>query len=217
MILKKSFLIILFAILAIVLILGLLKNPPKVSEMANHVADNLSQSGVLNPVTATLINFRGYDTLLEIAVIFLALMVAFSLGFKTPKFIEEKTSPIILGFVGLFVPLIWMLSGYLLWVGAFAPGGAFPAGALLCSSGWLIYKTGNFNFLSNRSFLLNFLYSFGFLVFLSYGLVSLIIFKSFLKFPANWAGEIIFCIESATVISLGFILFFFINPKSSNL
>ncbi len=35
----------------------------------------MAASGVEHPVTAVLLNFRGYDTLLEIAVLLLALLV----------------------------------------------------------------------------------------------------------------------------------------------
>ena len=38
------------------------------------VAAHLAESGVTHPVTAVLLNYRGYDTLLEIAVLLLALL-----------------------------------------------------------------------------------------------------------------------------------------------
>ena len=40
--------------------------------LGNDVAANLDRSGVSNPVTAVLLNFRGYDTLLEVMVLLLA-------------------------------------------------------------------------------------------------------------------------------------------------
>ena len=42
--------------------------------------DALAQSGTENPITAVLLNFRGYDTLLEMAVLTSALMGVWALG-----------------------------------------------------------------------------------------------------------------------------------------
>ncbi|MFT5651468.1 MAG: multisubunit Na+/H+ antiporter MnhB subunit, partial [Yoonia sp.] len=39
------------------------------------VSERLLESGVTNPVTAVLLNFRAFDTLLEIAVLFVALIL----------------------------------------------------------------------------------------------------------------------------------------------
>ena len=40
----------------------------------------METSGVRNPVTAVLLNFRGYDTLLEMGVLLVALLGVWSLG-----------------------------------------------------------------------------------------------------------------------------------------
>ena len=45
--------------------------PPFSDRMQQLVASNMAASGVENPVTAVLLNFRGYDTLLEIGVLLL--------------------------------------------------------------------------------------------------------------------------------------------------
>ncbi len=39
----------------------------------------MDRSGVTHPVTAVLLNFRGYDTLLEVAVLLIALVGTWSL------------------------------------------------------------------------------------------------------------------------------------------
>ena len=46
--------------------------PPLPNQMLALVSSNMPISGVDNPVTAVLLNFRGYDTLLEIGVLLLA-------------------------------------------------------------------------------------------------------------------------------------------------
>ena len=43
-------------------------------DLPEAVAAHMAESGVEHPVTAVLLNFRGYDTLLEVAVLLLALL-----------------------------------------------------------------------------------------------------------------------------------------------
>ncbi|MDP3892698.1 hydrogenase subunit MbhD domain-containing protein, partial [Nocardioides sp.] len=46
---------------------------------AGLVADRVGESGVEHPVTAVLLNFRSYDTLLEVAVLLVAILAALAL------------------------------------------------------------------------------------------------------------------------------------------
>ena len=102
--------------------------------LGNDVAANLDRSGVSNPVTAVLLNFRGYDTLLEVMVLLLALLGAWSLGLSSPR--REAAPGLVLDTLSrLLVPLLILVAAYLLWVGAHAPGGAFQAGAVLAAAG----------------------------------------------------------------------------------
>lgn len=48
--------------------------------LAQEVTANLAESGVSNPVTAVLLNFRAYDTLLELAVLLAAALGILALG-----------------------------------------------------------------------------------------------------------------------------------------
>ncbi len=50
------------------------------------MAANLADSGVTNPVTAVLLNFRAYDTLLELAVLLAAVLGIFALGPARPGY-----------------------------------------------------------------------------------------------------------------------------------
>ena len=59
---------------------AVLSLPDQASKLNGMVEANLQASGVHNPVTAVLLNFRGYDTLLEMAVLLLALIGVWSLG-----------------------------------------------------------------------------------------------------------------------------------------
>ena len=104
--------------------------------LAGQVAANLADSGVTNPVTAVLLNFRAYDTLLELAVLLAALLGIFALGPARPGF--KEGGPVLDGLIRWLVPLLVVTGGYLLWVGAHAPGGAFQAGALLAAAAVLM-------------------------------------------------------------------------------
>lgn len=105
------------------------------------VSERLADSGVTNPVTAVLLNFRAWDTLLEIAVLFVALVLVRIVAPAHPK-------PVVLGelvipFARIVVPMTAFFAGHLLWQGASVPGGAFQAGAML-TGGLLVLFLGGF-------------------------------------------------------------------------
>ena len=95
--------------------------------------ENLATSGVSNPVTAVLLNFRAYDTLLELAVLLTAVLGIFALGPARPGY--RSAGPVFDSLAHWLVPVLILTAGYLLWVGAHAPGGAFQAGAILAAAG----------------------------------------------------------------------------------
>ncbi len=119
-------LLALFAVLA----LAVLVLPPAAPGLSAAVAARIGESGVSHPVTAVLLNFRGYDTLLEVAVLLLALIGTWSVG-TARGCGGTAPGPLLLHLPRLLMPLMVLVAGYLLWVGAHAPGGAFQAGALL--------------------------------------------------------------------------------------
>jgi len=119
-------------------VLSLSSQAPGLSEW---VTENLKNSGVSNPVTAVLLNFRGYDTLLEMGVLLLALLGVWSFG-GVPEQRESSPGPVLDMLPRLLVPVLILISGYLLWVGAHAPGGAFQAGSVLGAAGVLLILAG---------------------------------------------------------------------------
>ena len=109
--------------------------------LGEMVASNLDSSGVSNPVTAVLLNFRGYDTLLELSVLLVALLGVWSLGGKSRQ--AASAVPLLLSHLQqILVPVLILVSGYLLWAGAHAPGGAFQAGSVLGAAGVLLLLSG---------------------------------------------------------------------------
>jgi multisubunit Na+/H+ antiporter MnhB subunit len=120
---------------------ALLAAPPRHTGMAPEVAAELAGSGVSAPVTAVLLSFRAYDTLLEIAVLLLAVIAAWAqrLPRQDP---DLPAAALLVGVVRLVVPVMVLAGGYLLWRGSHAPGGAFQGGAVLAGAGVLLALAG---------------------------------------------------------------------------
>lgn len=109
---------------------------------------NLHLTGVANPVTAVLINFRGYDTLLETVVLLIALIGVWSLAADrfwggAPGAEQQATPQGVLAYFGRVLPPVGLLLGaYLVWTGSSAPGGAFQGGTVLAGVLLLVWMAG---------------------------------------------------------------------------
>jgi multisubunit Na+/H+ antiporter MnhB subunit len=168
--------------------------------LPSAIAANLASSGVSNPVTAVLLNFRAYDTLLELAVLLTAVLGIFSLGQATPGY--QPAGPVFDGLVRWLVPALILMAGYLLWVGAHAPGGAFQAGATLAAAGVVLRLAGRSGTGLPDGFALRIVMAAGVGVFLLVGLSLLLLGRPFLGYPPAWAGALILLIETAAMLSI---------------
>jgi multisubunit Na+/H+ antiporter MnhB subunit len=173
----------------------------------------MENSGVENPVTAVLLNFRGYDTLLEIGVLVLALVSALSVGPVAAAPSGSAPKSILLLLLRLLLPFIILLSGYILWIGKYAPGGAFQAGAILAGGG-ILYAAATDRRVRLAAGMAGPAVSAGLLAFLLVGLATLIFRGQFLTYPVAFAGALMLLIEAAATVSIGTILaLLFIGPK----
>jgi len=179
--------------------------PEKAAGLLQPVMVHLPASGVTNPVTAVLLNFRGYDTLLEMFVLLQALLGVRALGGTTQQQ-ESGPGPVLDILVRLLVPLLILVAAYLLWVGAHAPGGAFQAGSVLGAAGVLLLLAGwrPDNTLPERAFRL--LLIMGPAAFVILGLVTLMLYEHLLEFPPAHAGTLILLLETAATVSIGITL-----------
>ncbi|XWX02505.1 hydrogen gas-evolving membrane-bound hydrogenase subunit E [Aggregatilineales bacterium SYSU G02658] len=176
-------------------------------ERLNLVArERLTESGVANPVTAVLLNFRGYDTLLEVAVLLLAVIGIWSMARYARVWIKVPDTPVLAAFVRLVLPLMVLVSGYLLWLGADAPGGAFQGGAVLGGMGilWIAAAVWLPDFQFQR--FARVMLVLGLIAFVGASTLLLALEGSFMEYPAGEAKNWILVIESAAMISIGMTL-----------
>jgi multisubunit Na+/H+ antiporter MnhB subunit len=178
---------------------------PESAGLREAVTAQMDRSGVSHPVTAVLLNFRGYDTLLEVTVLLLALIAAWSLRLAPPGRSPERPGLVLRELVRLLVPVLIVLAGYLLWLGAHAPGGAFQAGALLAGAGVLLALVEVRPLGATPPFALRLLAAAGVLVFLAVALLAMWGGR-LLEYPPEWAGLLILAIESAATVSIGLAL-----------
>ena len=198
---------ILLAALLFALVLGgaMLDLGPAPVDLRPAVAAHLDASGVQHPVTAVLLNYRGYDTLLEIAVLLLALFGILAVAPPGQPGRPTPADPMLQTLARLAVPLMLVAAGYLLWAGAFRPGGAFQAGAVLAAALVLLHLTGQLAGWPQPGARLRWGLAAGFLVFLGVA-AALLLQGSLLQYPPAWAGLLILLIEFALTLSLGLIL-----------
>ncbi len=175
---------------------------PAATGPAALVALNLDASGVINPVTAVLLNFRAYDTLLEMIVLLLALLGVWSLGAAAvaraglPGSVLDALSR-------LLVPVLLMVAAYLLWVGAHAPGGAFQAGSVLGAAGVLLLLTGWRLHTGLVALPLRLVLVAGSFGFTAMAVVTLLLEGHLLEYPPAQAGLLILLLEAAATLSIG--------------
>lgn len=164
------------------------------------VSERLAESGVSNPVTAVLLNFRSWDTLLEIAVLFVALLLVSILAPARPQ--PAELGQLVLPWARVVVPLCIFLAGHLLWQGAFAPGGAFQAGAVM-AGGLIALMLCGFVAPTTRVLSWGTLFALsGLAVFALAALVAEVLTGTLLRYPDGAAKIWILVIEGALTLSI---------------
>jgi uncharacterized MnhB-related membrane protein len=175
------------------------------------VAGMLSDSGVDQPVTAVLLNFRAYDTWIEMFVLFAALVGAIVLrgeiySSAQDGSLQSADLPLNL-FVRTLAPIAVLAAGYLLWAGSFRAGGAFQSGALLGALFILVFAGGD------RVMSVDFLYkrwrwlaSAACFSFLALALIGLLQGGILLRYPAPMAGPLILVVETFSALAIAFTL-----------
>lgn len=207
----RLFAILCAGLLAAALAAAMTGLPPAPVRLPAEVAANLPQSGVEHPVTAVLLNFRGYDTLLEVAVLLLALIGMLAAGAGRERAIRGKAGggapaePVVQALARHAAPLMALAAVYLLWAGAHRAGGAFQAGAVLAAAAVLLDLARLLPAWASPGRWLRIGLTGGLLVFLALA-VALSGQGALLQYPPQQAGALILLIESALTVTLSLIL-----------
>ena len=175
--------------------------------LAPAVAAQAEASGVLHPVTAVLLNFRSYDTWLELIVLVIAATGALQ-GRLQAAPLESRLAgdPLAAWLLTALIPLTVLAAGYLLESGAYAPGGAFQAGAVLAATLVLLHLTGRRTLTALPTALVRVGLVLGAAVFALAAAAGLVLENALLAYPPALAGAVIVAIESAATISIAIAL-----------
>ncbi|WP_035415544.1 Na(+)/H(+) antiporter subunit B [Ferrimonas kyonanensis] len=176
--------------------------PEHAVSLSETVAAKMEESGISNPVTAVLLNFRGYDTLLELAVLLAALLGVWSLRIAS---VSRQWNPgqVLDTMSRQLVPVLIVSAGYLLWAGTNAPGGAFQAGSLLGAAGVLLLLCG---WRIDNRFIglpLRLLLASGLGLFVLTGVALAAADGAFLQYPPSVASQLVVVIEAMATLSIG--------------
>lgn len=205
---KAAAVVLAAAALAAALIAAMLDLPAPAVNLPAAVAARMEASGVAHPVTAVLLNFRGYDTLLEIGVLLLALLVVLAVSphkEESEGAAQVSAEPVLQVLARIAVPLMLLAAVYLLWAGAHRPGGAFQAGAVLAAAAVLLHLAGLLPGWSAPASPLRAGLAGGFLIFLA-AAAALLAQGALLRYPVDAAGALILLIEAGLTVSLGLTL-----------
>ena len=171
------------------------------------VMDTLASTGLDNPVTAVLLSFRGYDTLLEITVLLAALLSSQAvtrLDYPDRSILtQQPDTPLIGALLAMIVPLSVLVSVHLLKAGSVGTGGAFQAGAVMAGCGVILALSGRLSSSGQPNHLINLGLSIGVLTFIGLGLSPLLYGQPVLALPDVWA---VYLLESTMMISIALIL-----------
>jgi multisubunit Na+/H+ antiporter MnhB subunit len=197
--------LLLLAVLLAVLAWGFLAGPPATG-LGRAVDDALADSGVQSRVTAVLLNYRAYDTLLECFVLWLGVAALWSLRPSVPLSHAEAVDPVLHSLLRFLVPLMVLVGGYLLWAGSNQAGGTFQAGAILGAAGVLLVLTVSPLLAVLPRALLPWGICLGPLLFLAVAVGSMVLDGVFLGYRREKAALIIVFLEVVTAGGIGLAL-----------
>ena len=114
----------------------LLQNlPTSVSRAGDALLQLNSQEGVANVVTTVVVYFRGFDTLGEIAVLFIAsLGLGLMLSSNSKCDIKAESNFMLKTASTILFPIIMLYGMYVMIYGHLSPGGGFQGGVIIASA-----------------------------------------------------------------------------------
>jgi len=109
-----------------------------------YINNGIEETGATNIVTSVVANYRGFDTLGEVTVLFIAavgLGAVLAAGKKSKQGIKKVEPASLVVYTGcrFLFPLIILFGFYVFIHGHLSPGGGFQGGAIIASAFVLIY------------------------------------------------------------------------------
>ncbi len=182
--------------------------PDQGPSLAPQSMQHLPETGLGNPVTAVLIAYRSFDTMLEKVVLVLAVVGVWSLaadrywGGAPGEARAERPEPTLAFLAQILAPLGILVGVHVFWVGADEPGGAFQGGAILAAM-WMIVMMARLTEAPQSSARwLRLALIAGPVVFLAAGVAGAIFAGGFFAYPPGFAKPIILFIETFMVLSI---------------
>jgi len=123
------------ASLALLVLLSFHSVPPEEQPHATFLERPVEETGATNRVASVYLNYRLYDSILEILVFFVAVLgVRYYLGGRERTSLPSLAESEVVGTsAALLLPLALLLGVYLAALGHLSPGGGFGAGVIMAS------------------------------------------------------------------------------------
>ena len=194
------------ATLALATVVLLLPDPSPT--LAPEAVQNIAATGLGNPVTAVLIAYRAFDTMLEKCVLVLAVVGVWSLASDrywggAPGAPRAVTWDGALTFFAQLLPPIGILIGIrIFWIGADEPGGAFQGGAILAAMWMIIMMARLADAPAIGERWMRIALAAGPIVFLGVGILGFVAAWGFLAYPAGFAKPLIIFVEIFMTLSI---------------
>ncbi|MDZ4167994.1 MAG: hydrogen gas-evolving membrane-bound hydrogenase subunit E [Coriobacteriia bacterium] len=180
--------------------------PPTAAGLAEEMQAGAKSTGIKNVVTAVLLDFRGYDTLLEIAVLMLATVAVLSLRADPAALsrrIAGRAGPVLGSLSRTLAPIMIIVAGHLVWVGSSEPGGAFQGGAVLGAAGILLVLSGYAQPAWAGQQVVRWVLTVGLLAFIGVALYPMLEGGALLEYPDESRKSLILFIEILLTLSIG--------------
>ncbi len=168
-----------YYILNTVLNLGFGNEPGTVGK--HYLDSTINNIGCVNTVTSIVVSYRGFDTLGEVTVLFLAAtgLGAILYDKKSKKREIQHASLIVRVSSQIFYPIIVLLGAYVFVHGHLTPGGGFQGGAIIATGVLLMFMSYR-TFETNHN-ILSWIESLAGILFVSIGFTGLLLGHTFLE------------------------------------
>ncbi|MDY6788282.1 MAG: MnhB domain-containing protein [candidate division WOR-3 bacterium] len=156
---KRFVAVIIFAFLSILLMIFMFE----ISDFSHLssgnasfvLSRNLSDFNIPNIVTSVVTQYRGYDTIGEITILFLAVtgiyMLISAMGLKSTGKLLEPAGNIVKSASIILFPIIMIFGIYIIVNGHLSPGGGFQGGAVIGSGMLLLFLSDRRREISSRA------------------------------------------------------------------